>query len=103
MQSKTKKGNNYNIRDNKLASGFSKMSADRQLKDDRFINKQSKYNSVFLDLIVFGTCDQLAHKFMYTEYIIKHCPTDSSYTKKVKVLGKKGKRLLKQLRLKRGG
>lgn len=101
MQLKTKRGHSYNSRGNKLATGFSKMSADKQFKDDRFCNKRSNYDDIILPLIVYGTCDTLASKFMYTENRVKHCPYDSSYTKKVKVLGKKGKRLLKQLRLKR--
>ena len=101
-QLKTKKGHTYNQRGNKLASGFSKMSADKQFKDDRWTNKPSKYDDILLNLIVYGTCDPLAHKFMYTESKVKHCPSDSSYTKKVKVLGKKGKRLLAQLKKKRG-
>lgn len=95
---KTKKGNRYNWRENKVAMGFSKMSADRQFNDDRFGRGRSKYDDVLLPLIVYGTTDVLAKKFMYLESKVIHHPTDSSFTKRIKVLGKDGKRKLKRLR-----
>ena len=87
----TKRGKRANVcRNNKQANGYMRMSRDN--------NRKSHYGDPLLMLFVYGNFDVLHKKFMYTETKTKHCPFDSSYTKKVKVLGKAGKRRLKQLR-----
>lgn len=64
-------------------------------------NGHSAKNTM-LDLHVYGTTDILAkNKIMRFKVKTLTCPCDSTYTKKVRVLGKTGIRLLKVLRAKR--
>ena len=85
MHNTSKRGYKYNTRDNKQAEGYSKMCAD---------NRVTVKDRDMLMLVVYGSFDVLHKKFMYTSWIVKHHPNDKSYTKRVTVLGKVGKRRL---------
>lgn len=116
LQSKvTKRNNTVNGRMNKTAKGITHTITDQSKKSKRYkesvlenellfnqiVNRHSKRTQEHKDnvgiLSVYGTLDKLARnmlKYNVTK-VIKHHPTDTSYTKTVYVLNENGKKQLK--------
>ena len=106
-KNRTKRGNEYNTRPTKSATGYSKSLADRGSR-----NGDGKIGSLFgsncsdqyrmvLSLSVKGTLDILGNTFRFSNYvkwINKPHPLDSSYTKRVLILNDNGKKKFKRLK-----
>ncbi len=90
---KTKRGNKYNLRQNKVANGFSKVLADRKTKpSDKILH--SPYTTLLM-LAVYGTTDVFAKtNFNIERKTICH-PKDPTFTKTILVLSDQGKKKLK--------
>jgi len=100
----TKRKKRYNLRQNKLANGFSKMSADtKRISNPNHPDYNDEQFHTLLMLTVYGTTDVLAKRRcggfsgLAKRTKIEH-KTDKGYFKDVIVLSDYGKRLLKKHR-----
>ena len=100
----TKRKNRYNLRQNKLANGFSRMSADtKRISNPNHPEYDDVKCRILLMLTVYGTTDVLAKRKLggslglAKRSKVEH-KTDKGYFKDVIVLSDCGKRLLKQHR-----
>ena len=90
----TKRGNYYNIRANKVATGYSKVNADRQRR-----RTPDNLSDDIDRLSIFGTLDHLARMINpYIKQVQKESLIDKGYFKTVYILTDVGRKRLKTLR-----
>lgn len=84
-----KRGNKYTVRATRIATGYSKMLADK---------KSRSMNDDILRLAVKGTTDELNGLFWLCKRITIQHPTDAGYYKQAYILNDAGRSRLKHLR-----
>ena len=101
---KTKRGNKYNTRSTKAATGYSKVLADcGALKRPFPFRHKEKQEARLLKLAVHGTLDELAKSLNFNkETVITRNPITGRETRK-KVISERGLKKLNKLRKERQG
>lgn len=96
---RTCRGNKYNTRRTKLATGFSKLMADRRTQAGTWDDPKT---NMLRRLALFGTLDDMARTVQgWRKQITQHHPVDPDYTRKVWVLSDAGRRHLRTLKQKK--
>lgn len=95
---KTKRGNTYNTRSTRAATGYSKVLADCDALKRPFLNHKAKQEERLLKLAVHGTLDILAKSLDFSrKTVVTRNPLTGRETRK-KVISERGLKRLNKLR-----
>lgn len=96
--SKTKRGNKYNTRSTKTATGYSKVLADCEALKRPFLGYKEDQEARLLKLAVHGTLDSLAKSLNFDrETVITRNPLTGREARK-KVISERGLKKLNRLK-----